>query len=77
MLYGRELQWIAASKHFGRQNIGRLAALRSKMARIKLLVDWLQTAQSFVLYGILISLIWPCIKIIKINRKFILKVRVA
>ena len=66
LLYGIKLWQIAANKHFGGQNIGgRLAALHSKIARIKLLMDktltdWLRTAesakvfyrQSFVLYSI-------------------------
>ena len=55
---GRKLWWMAANKHFGRHNIGELAALCSKIARIKLLVDQLLTAkstkfiycQNFVLY---------------------------
>ena len=33
---GRKLWQIVANKHFGRQNIGRLAALHSKIARIKI-----------------------------------------
>ena len=32
---GRKLWRIAANKHFSRQNIGGLAALHSKIARIK------------------------------------------
>ena len=34
---GRKLWWIATNKHFGRQNIGGLAALQHKIARIKIL----------------------------------------
>ena len=67
---GREFWRIAASKHFG-----RLAALHSKMARIKIVGGLVVICQGFALYGILISLIWPCIKIIKINRKFVLSSR--
>ena len=61
---GRKLWRIAANRHFSGQNIGRLAVLYSKIARIKVmadktLVDWSLTAksakalylQSFVLYG--------------------------
>ena len=36
---GRKLWQIADKKHFGGQNIGGLAVLHSKTARIKLLVD--------------------------------------
>ena len=62
---GRKLWWLTANKHFGKQNIGGLAVLHSKIARIKVLqdktlADWLRTAksakvlyhQSFVLYDI-------------------------
>ena len=33
---GKKLWRIVANKHFGGQNIGRLAALHSKIARIKI-----------------------------------------
>ena len=33
---GRKLWQIAANKHFGGQNIGRLAALHCKITRIKI-----------------------------------------
>ena len=32
----RKVWWIADNKHFGRQNIGGLAVLHSKIARIKI-----------------------------------------
>ena len=43
---GRKFYQIAANKHFGRQNIGGLAILYSKVARIKFLADWSLTAIS-------------------------------
>ena len=48
---GSKLWQMAANKHFGGQNIGRLGTtLHSKIARIKLLadktlVDWSRTAK--------------------------------
>ena len=37
---GRKLWWIAANKHLGGQNIGGLAALYSKLARIKIVDEY-------------------------------------
>ena len=34
---GRKLWQIVVNKHFGEQNIGRLAVLHSKIARIKII----------------------------------------
>ena len=33
---GRKVWWIAAQKHFGRKNIGGLAVVHSKLARINI-----------------------------------------
>ena len=52
ILYGTKLWLITANKHFGRQSIGGLAALYSKIARIEIvggLVDNLQIHQSSLL----------------------------